>query len=198
MIGKIRIYSGLTLFIYVLGHLINHSLGLISFDALNAGLKIHVAVWRSWPGSILLYGALFLHVALALWRLFARRNLKFKAWEGWQVVLGFLIPIFMGTHVIANRGGGSFLGVIASYELQQLVVWVSKPVFSVLLPIGLLVVWIHGCVGIHFWLRLRPWYGGVRMAGFALSLLIPTLALAGFVASGVEATRQARDPAWIG
>jgi adenylate cyclase len=34
-------------------------------------------------------------------------------------------------------------------------------------------------------------------AAFVVALLLPTLALAGYVASGVEATRQALDPAWI-
>ena len=83
MAGKIRLYAGLVLFTYVTGHLVNHSLGLISFDALAAGLKIHLAVWRSWPGTVLLYGALTVHVALVLWRLYTRRNFKYKRWEAW-------------------------------------------------------------------------------------------------------------------
>lgn len=65
------------------------------------------------------------------------------------------------------------------------------------MPLGLIVVWAHGCVGIHFWLRPKPWWGEVRKVAFVLALLLPTLALAGYVASGVEATRQALDPAWI-
>ena len=24
--------------------------------------------------------------------------------------------------------------------------------------IALLVIWTHGCIGVHFWLRYRDWY----------------------------------------
>ncbi len=161
MTGKIRVYCGLVLFTYVTVHLINHSLGSISFDALSAGLKIHLAVWRSWPGTVLLYGALTVHIALVLWRLYTRRNFKYKRWEAWQVVLGFSIPILLGGHVFFQRVGSSMLGIAPSYELQQLSIWVFSPVIAVIMPLGLIVVWTHGCIGIHFWLRLKPWWGDV-------------------------------------
>jgi hypothetical protein len=44
--------------------------------------------------------------------------------------------------------------------------------------------WIHGCVGLHTWLRLRPWWP--KAAGFVYPLvfLVPILALLGFVEAG--------------
>ncbi len=62
----------------------------------------------------------------------------------------------------------------------------------------LILVWLHGCIGIHFWLRLRPWYPAVRPLLFTLALLLPTLALIGFV----DASRALRaitlaDPGWL-
>src|SRR4029077_12371366 len=44
--------------------------------------------------------------------------------------------------------------------------------------------WIHGCVGLHTWLRLRPWWP--KAAGFVYPLvfLVPILALPGFVEAG--------------
>ena len=53
----------------------------------------------------------------------------------------------------------------------------------------LLLVWVHGCVGLHYWLRLSPAYR--RIAPFLLiaAVMVPTLALAGFVA----AAREAKD-----
>ena len=63
----------------------------------------------------------------------------------------------------------------------------------------LLIVWLHGCIGLHFWLRLRPWYRRAAAAGFSrLALLLPTLSLIGFANGGREVrARAAADPAWL-
>jgi adenylate cyclase len=56
MLGRLRLYSGLVLFTYLVGHLANHALGVISLEAMNAGLPF-VAPWRTLPGTVLLGGA---------------------------------------------------------------------------------------------------------------------------------------------
>ena len=62
----------------------------------------------------------------------------------------------------------------------------------------LLLVWVHGCIGLHFWLRIRPWYVPIRGCLFALALLLPGLALAGFHLGGREVQAiAAHDPAWL-
>jgi adenylate cyclase len=51
-------------------------------------------------------------------------------------------------------------------------------------------------MGLHFWLRIRRWYSRVALAGFAVALLVPVLALLGFAAGAREAAALlARDPA---
>jgi adenylate cyclase len=30
-------------------------------------------------------------------------------------------------------------------------------------------VWVHGCIGFHYWLRLVPWYARVRPVLFAVA-----------------------------
>jgi adenylate cyclase len=58
-----------------------------------------------------------------------------------------------------------------------------------------IVVWSHGCIGLHFWLRTRPWYPDAVVVLRPLALLLPALALAGFVAAGNHSRREvARDP----
>ena len=47
-----------------------------------------------------------------------------------------------------------------------------------------IVVWTHACMGLHFWLRLKRWYRRRFLLLFALAILIPTLAIAGFVTAG--------------
>src|SRR5213079_1677203 len=62
--------------------------------------------------------------------------------------------------------------------------------------ITLLIAWIHACIGVHYWLRFRRWYPRVVMALFAGALLLPTLALAGYVTGGHEVVTLARTPGW--
>ena len=47
------------------------------------------------------------------------------------------------------------------------------------------------CIGIHFWLRTKAWYRDWVVAFRAFAILLPTLALAGFVAAGNETLREA-------
>jgi adenylate cyclase len=53
-----------------------------------------------------------------------------------------------------------------------------------------MVVWAHGCIGLHFWLRLGNFYRRIAPLLFAIALLLPALSLAGFVAAGREAAAR--------
>ena len=59
-LAKIRIISGLILMAYLVGHLINHSLGLISLQLMDDAGEVIRSIVRFPPISVLLYGALFL------------------------------------------------------------------------------------------------------------------------------------------
>ena len=62
MVRRLRLISGLVLFTYVLTHLLNLALGLLSFEALEAGREIFVSFWRALPLTLLLYGSLLVHL----------------------------------------------------------------------------------------------------------------------------------------
>jgi adenylate cyclase len=47
------------------------------------------------------------------------------------------------------------------------------------------------------WLRLQPWYARVVPAFFGVALLLPVLALHGFVQAGREVSAQARVSGWL-
>ena len=66
MIRQFYLITGLVLFGYLLTHLINHALGLVSLEALEAGRRGFLLLWRNPPMILLLYGALALHVGRAL------------------------------------------------------------------------------------------------------------------------------------
>jgi len=120
---RLRLASGLVLMAYVTSHLLNHALGIHSLQAMERGLALFSGVWRSWPGSGLLYGALLVHVALVVHKLYRRRSLKMPAWEILQITLGLLIPFWLVVHVIGTRGLYQLVGVDDSYAYVLAVLW---------------------------------------------------------------------------
>jgi adenylate cyclase len=192
---RLRLASGLVLMSFACTHLMNHALGIHSLGAMEAGIRIFMAVWNTVPGTLLLYGAFAVHIALAVHKLWRRRSLKMPAWELTQAVLGLLIPFWLVVHVIGTRGAHQLFGVDDSYAYVLNTLW---PDGAWRQSVLLILVWLHGCIGIHFWLRLRPWYRSVQPWLLALALLLPTLALIGFANGGRELRAlAAADPAWL-
>ena len=98
MVRRLRLISGLVLFTYVLTHLLNLMLGLVSFAALEAGREVFIAAWRSLPLTVLLYGALSVHLALAFYAIFKREQLVMQPLEMLRYFFGALI-VPLGQHV---------------------------------------------------------------------------------------------------
>ncbi len=191
MIARLRLWSGIVLFAYVTVHLLNHAVVLASVQAADAVMRVVTALWHSLPGTALLYGAFLLHVALTLWALFRRRSLRLTRWEWAQLGLGLsIVPLGM-THIVGTRGAHELFGVNATY------LWVLLPMaldpWAAARQTGfLLVVWAHGCIGLHFYWRLRPWYLGKLPVLYGAALVIPALALAG-VGTGVGKVIELRE-----
>src|SRR5438067_7086126 len=181
----VRLVTGLILACYVVPHLLNHSLGVVSIDAMDRLRAPLAAWWRSAPGTVVLYGSLLTHFALALVSLYRRTTLRMPAWEAVQLVLGLAVPPLLIAHVVGTRFSWFLLGHHISYERVVGVLW-SDPWTAARQAALLLIVWTHLCFGIHYWLRVRRWYAGVQPVLFAAALLIPSLALAGFAAAGHE------------
>jgi adenylate cyclase len=193
-----RLISGLILFVYLATHLLNHALGLISLEAMEAGRVWFLAFWRNPLATTALYGAFLVHFGLALWSLYQRHHLRMPLWEALQLTLGLTIPPLLATHFTGTRLAYEWYGVQDSYQKVMLTLWWLSPVSGLRQSVLVIVAWIHGCIGLHFWLRLRPWYSRYATTLFALGLLLPVVALLGFVHAGREITyRIDRDPAWI-
>jgi adenylate cyclase len=192
LIRRLRLAAGLALFAYVVSHLVNHALGLISYEAMETGLTWALVVWRSAAGTMLLYGAFATHLGLGLWSLYRRRTLRTPPWEAAQLVLGLAIPPILLFHMSGTRLADALLGTTPSYARTMLFLWVVDPQAGLRQVLLLLIAWTHGCVGVHFWLRFRPWYGRVSQPLYALALLIPVLALLGFAAGAREVATIAR------
>src|SRR3954452_19506584 len=92
-IRRVRLWSGLVMFLYLAIHLLNHALGVISLDLAEEGLRIEMAIWRSPPGTLLLYGSAGTHFALALWTVYARSEWKLPVVEILRLFSGFTFPL---------------------------------------------------------------------------------------------------------
>ena len=193
---RARIASGCILFAFVLTHYLNHCLGNISLEALEIGRRGFLLLWRNPVGTVLLYGSLLVHVLTVVYALAMRRSLKMPIGEAIQIVLGFVIPLILAVHVVANRGGHEIYGINDTYAYVILSLWVWDWQQGLLQAAALVVVWVHGCLGLHYWARLKPWYGRLRPSLYVAALLIPAAALSGFAGAGKEAALLINDPAW--
>ena len=190
---RLRLYSGLILAAYVISHFINHSLGLLSVDAMESYRRINAIVWQNPVGTLALYGSFTVHGVLALHALFRRTTLRMPWWEALQLTLGLLIPPLIAIHVIGTRLTQSLLGFDVDYPWVLYVQW-SNARYLVQQPLLVLVVWIHVVVGLHFWLRLKSWYPRALPALYALAVLLPVLGLLGFARAGTDVLALATDP----
>jgi len=196
--ARLRLVSGGILFAYVTTHLLNHALGLISIGAMEEGRRGFLLVWRNPAGTVVLYGALATHIALALAGLYARRSLRMPPWQGLQLGLGLAIPPLLAEHIIGTRILNELYRVEDSYTYVVLVLWLFAPATGLRQVAVLVLAWVHGAMGMHYWLRLKPWYGRTFLVVYGAALLVPVLALLGFVHAGREVAALARDPQWVG
>ena len=196
-IRRVRLYSGLVLFTFVSSHLLNHALGLLSLQAMEAGRWLFIAVWRNPVGSVLLLGAILVHLALAFWAICLRRHLRMPLWQAVQLGLGLFIPLVLVNHALFTRGAASAYGYQDSYTMLVLLFWKLRPDLGLWQSVLLLAAWTHGCIGIHYALRMRAGYHRWAMVLYTLAILVPVLALLGFAQAGKYVSTLANDPAWL-
>jgi adenylate cyclase len=192
--SNLRLTSALILLSFVICHLTAHTLLLISFDRAEAARNILMYPWRTWIGTTVLIAAALVHYTNALLSIYLRRSLHLSRWEWAQLSLGLCIPALLMFHVVATRIAESLLAVNSYYSTVLIVQWLMFPWLGVVQVTAVLTVWTHACIGIHFWLRTKPWYPDWRPWFFGFGLLLPTLALAGYVTAGNQILREAKNP----
>ncbi|MGE3272521.1 MAG: 2Fe-2S iron-sulfur cluster-binding protein, partial [Chloroflexota bacterium] len=197
MTRKLRLWSGLVLFVFVGTHLLNHALGVISLDAVEAGRLVFLAIWRNPLGTLILYGAFLTHVILVLVALFRARHLRLPRWEMVRLGLGLAMPFMLIPHIFGTHVLNLMSGFEDTYAYVVVGMWVQHPESALVQSILLIVAWTHGCMGVRWWLQFKPWYPRYRTLLRAGALLLPTLALAGFAGVGRETMLLSRTPGWM-
>ena len=79
-------------------------------------------------------------------------------WEILRLVLGLLIPVFLLHHVLATRVVDEVTRIDDSYTRPVPTYWVINPALGAEQQLLLVAAWVHGCLGIHYWLRIKPWH----------------------------------------
>ena len=183
-IRQVRLACGLVLFAYLVSHFLNHALGNISMGALATGVTYHVAFWQFLPVAMVFYAAALVHAGLGIWALYERRQFRWKAIEPIQLVLGLSIPALIIAHIAGVRLGHTLFGHQKLYPQVLYAYWIAWPYRIWLMFAVILISWIHGCIGLYFWLRMKAFYSRAAPYLLAVAVLIPTLAMLGIYQGG--------------
>ena len=193
---QIRLACGVVLYAYLVSHFLNHALGNISMDALAAGVYYHTLFWQFLPVAIVFYGAATIHSGLGIWALYQRRQFHWKAIEPLQLVLGLSVPALIVTHVVGARLGHTLFGNEKLYPQELYAFWVAQPFRIWLMPAVLIIAWVHGSIGLYFWLRMKAFFKPAAPLLLAMAVLVPTLALLGFYQAGRTVAAASADAQW--
>ena len=183
LLRNARLASGLVLMVFVVTHLANHALNLISLETAEAGRHVFLAVWRNPLGD-----GPALRFAARPFRAGAARALP---------------PAHAG-HAGARGGAGRARAAdpAACRRACRRNAPASRIVRRPTTPtnmwcarcgsprrrsasrqaVALVVIWAHGCLGLYFWLRYRRWYPRAAPWLLIVAVLLPVLALLGFAA----------------
>jgi adenylate cyclase len=194
-VRQVRLVCGVILFAYVVSHFLNHALGNISVDAMEIGVYYHMLFWQFLPVAIVFYTAALTHMGLGIYALYQRRQFRWRTVEPLQLVLGLSIPALVMAHVIGVRLGQTLYGHQKLYPQELYLFFVaSNRIWT--MTILLLIAWVHGCIGIYFWLRLKPFFTRAAPYLLAAAVLIPTLSLLGVYQGGRSIEVEADDGEW--
>ena len=170
--NNLRLTSGLVLLSFVICHLTAHCFLLVSLNVADVAFDITADRVAAATGTTLLLAAFLVHYANALWSIYVRQSLRLSPWQWVQIALGLTIPLLLMLHVIGTRIAESLLDANPIYQSVLLSHWLVSPGLAVVQTLAVLTVWIHACVGIHFWLRIKRWYGNWRPCSFRTSLAV--------------------------
>jgi adenylate cyclase len=196
-VRQVRLACGLIMFSYIFSHFFNHALGNFSYDTMEAWLGFHVWWWRIPIVNFTLYAAAATHLSLGLWALYQRRHFRYTVIEITQLLLGLSIPLLIASHLGVMRLGGLLFGRSPPhYSGVLFAYWANNPQMVGVQFLLLTVAWTHACIGLYFWLRLKPFFKWAAPFLLATAVLLPPLAMTGAHHGAREVIQLASQPQW--
>jgi adenylate cyclase len=195
-VRQVRLTCGLILFAYLISHFLNHALGIISPEALAAGAIYHTTFWQYLPIAVIFYSAAIVHMSLGIWSLYERREFRWRSIEPLQLVLGLCIPVMIISHIIGIRLSQTLFDTEKLYPQVLYSNWVASSGRLWLMLAIINVAWVHGCIGLYLWLRLKPLFKATAPFWLACAVLLPALAMLGFYQGGRTVAQQSQTQQW--
>lgn len=195
-VRQLRLVTGIVLFAFLISHFLNHALGNVSLDAMEEALNTHHGIWGEQPGKGIFYICAIIHSALGIWMLYERRQFRYGATEATQLVLGLSIPALIIAHIADARLAHDLFGNEKYYSQLLAFYTNSRPYMLFIQYLVLVVAWAHGCIGLYFWFRLRPWFRVIAPVLLALAVLLPAAAALGLYQGAKTARQLFQSPQW--
>jgi adenylate cyclase len=195
----LRLTTGLILFSFATSHFLNHACGILRLPTMDAIRVVLIWPWRTAVGQTLLYGSFFTHGGLGLYAIHRRRHLRIPPAELAQLLLGLSIPPLIIIHAVNVRLGYLLFDLPLTYPWLIYRYWFLSPYVGIPRQfLLLLVLWIHGCIGLRSAMRFRPWYPRWMPILAILATLIPVLAISGIIDAGHDFdARAALDQGFV-
>jgi adenylate cyclase len=196
-VRQVRLACGLVMFSYIFSHFFNHALGNVSYALMETWLTFHIWWWRIPIVNATLYTAAAIHFSLGLWALYQRRHFRYTIAELTQLLLGLSIPLWLASHFgVVRLAGWVFGRDPVNYAAPLFAYWVLRPHMIAVQFALLTIAWTHGCIGLYFWLRLKPFFKWAAPILLAIAVLLPPLAMIGAHHGAEEVAALAKDPQW--
>ncbi|QPF90218.1 2Fe-2S iron-sulfur cluster-binding protein [Bradyrhizobium commune] len=176
----VTLISGLVLFLFAAMELCSDAVGLVSLQTMGDIAAWQLSFTRSWPGLVILCSACVCHVLSTLWFTARRATLRMSFGDAALIASGILVPLLLLPYLVDTRLANIKFGVDDDILYRLAKLWPDHNLAFVSL---IVLVWGHGCIGIHRWLRLSPGYRSVAPGLAVIALAIPIAALAGVIAA---------------
>src|SRR5262249_51435559 len=155
-------------------------------EAVRGAPGVLLKPWKTSVGLLILSSVFLIHGPLGLRALYRRRHFRIPASEAWQLSLGLAIPLLLIPHAAAIRIGTSLYDIEFGYPRLLYHFFVVSPDQALPQQLLLLVIlWVHGCIGLRAWLRWKPWYASAVAPLASLATLVPVLAIVGVISAGL-------------
>lgn len=177
------IVTGLLLYTFILCHLGNLMLAFHSIEMMDRWRPTLTAIWGGPVLRELPVASITIHFTLALWSIYRRNTLRVPNYDAAQLVAGALIIPLLAPHVTGVIAAQA-IGVKVGYGYLMPYFWVSAPQEGLRQVLMLVVIWIHGSIGVYTFLRARDQNGRVIWLFYPLVVAVPVAALLGYVEGG--------------
>lgn len=186
MAKRLRIITGLILFVFVSMHLANIAMGLSSVALMERMQPWFLGPWQNPVGGPVLAAALLVHMSLGLHAIYKRNTFNMSRNDIVQIASSLILIPLMVPHLMGTVGARDFFDLPQDFPGVLLLFWFYQPAEGLRQVLLLAATWIHGCIGLFIWLRLQPWWSRVSLFCYPLAVALPVLAMLGYVEGGKQ------------